>query len=372
MKNLKVLMMVLAMGLVLCACGKSEAATECEEMIDAIGEVTLDSEADIVEAEDAYWALSDEEQESIEDSFAALEEAREVLDELIAEQKLEEIKGVIDSVGEVTLESEAAIVAAEEAYASLSTRDQGKLAEEAAKIAELRAAYDALMLEQEANAVVAAIEAMGPVTLESGAAIEEIKAMYNGLSAEVQALVGNYAVIESAEAQLAELKAAEKQRILSEYTSKFEIDEDRVTGITWYYHNDMPDYIDIRSYIIPYIGVQGNNAWICIRYNYTEDDWIFWENLTIVTDNDNYYVSVDYFDTTRDNDGGVVWEFYDEPLNYNQAMDSYQLQMLQDVANSADPLIRFEGDEYYWDLDVSGTDQAIIRDVLALYSALIS
>ena len=162
-----------------------------------------------------------------------------------------------------------------------------------------------------------------------------------------------------------------KERILQEYTSNFTIDEDKVEKLAWYMHDDMPDYIDIRSYIVPYIGVQNNNVWICIRYNYTADDWVFWEKLTIVTDEHKYFKLVGPFDTVRDNDGGVVWEYYDEPLYSNQSLDTEELLMLQDIADSEEVIIRFEGDEYYDDLYVTDTDKAIIRDVLALYSALL-
>lgn len=230
---------------------------------------------------------------------------------------------------------------------------------------------EAAEYEEKAKEVIALIDTIGTVTLESEEVIKAARDSYAALSVEAQAMVTNYNTLESAETEFSELMRVEKERIFNENISKFDIDQDKVEGITWYMHNNMPEYIDTRSYIIPYIGVQNDNAWICIRYNYTADDWVFWKKLTIVTDNEKYIKTVGAFDTVRDNDGGVVWEWYDECLNYNQTLESAELLMLKDIAESTETIIRFEGDEYYEDLIVTDTDKAIIKDVLALYSGLV-
>ena len=66
-----------------------------------------------------------------------------------------------------------------------------------------------------------------------------------------------------------------------------------------------------------------------------------------------------------------MWEYYDEALNYNQGMDSEELEMLARIADSSETIIRFEGDEYYYDLYVSNKDKQMIRDTLTLYEALL-
>ncbi|MBR4889027.1 MAG: hypothetical protein IKU17_07770 [Clostridia bacterium] len=375
MKKLLALILVIALCLSLSACGKSEAVTNFEKLMGQIGTVSLDSEAAILAAEEAYNQLSEKEQKQVDKDYQKLNEYRTTYETLVEEAelqaKLDEVVALIDAVGEVTADSEAAILAAEAAYNALSADEQAKIKESGDKLAAMRETYNTAILETSAAAVVEAIDAIGEVTLDSAEAINAAKELYNALTPDAQALVTNAAALTDAEAALADLVAAEKERILQEYLSNFTIDEDKVEKLAWYMHDDMPDYIDIRSYIIPYIGVQNNNVWICIRYNYTADDWVFWEKLTIVTDNNKYYRILDYFDTVRDNDGGVVWEYYDEPLYYNQALDTEELLMLQDIADSEEVIIRFEGDEYYDDLYVTDTDKAIIRDVLALYSALL-
>ena len=331
MKKRMALLLAVVMCVSLCSCGKSEAATNCEELILKIGSVTFDSGEEIEAAEAAYEALSDKEKAQIASVADTLFDSREEYDEICAE----------------VAEQEAAAAALE--------------AEAAAKAEN----------EAKANEVIALIDGIGTISLDSEAAIKAARELYDTLSADAQALVTNYSVLESAENEFSVLQSAEKEKIVSEYTSKFEVEEDRVEGITWYMHNDMPDYIDTRSYIIPYIGVQGENVWICIRYNYTADNWVFWEKLSIVTDNEKYIKTVGAFDTVRDNDGGEVWEWYDECLYYNQELDSEELLMLKDIAESGETIIRFEGDEYYDDLYVTDTDKKIISDVLMLYSGLL-
>jgi len=143
-----------------------------------------------------------------------------------------------------------------------------------------------------------------------------------------------------------------------------------VEKIRWYRPNGVPQYIDTRSYITAYIGVKDTNPWICIFYNYTGDDWVFWENLKIVADGETFLKYVGPFETVRDNSGGKVWEYYDEPLDYNQSMDSADLKMLKKIVYSHETIIRFQGDDYHYDLIVSQTDKDMLKDVLTLYDAM--
>ncbi len=62
-------------------------------------------------------------------------------------------------------------------------------------------------LEQDASAVINAINAIGTVTLESETAIVNARNLYNALSEEAKAYVSNYEVLTAAEAALAQLKA---------------------------------------------------------------------------------------------------------------------------------------------------------------------
>lgn len=77
MKKVMSLILVIVICLSLCACGKSKAATECENLINAIGEVSVDSGEAIEAAEKAYNALSSEEKDSIAESIRILNTAKD-------------------------------------------------------------------------------------------------------------------------------------------------------------------------------------------------------------------------------------------------------------------------------------------------------
>lgn len=83
------------------ACGKSEAIKNAEVLIGVIGEVTVDSGDIIDSAQTAYDSLSEKEEAEV-DNYAVLILAR-----------VDHANDVIDPIGEVTLDSEAAILNAE-------------------------------------------------------------------------------------------------------------------------------------------------------------------------------------------------------------------------------------------------------------------
>lgn len=84
MKKIVALWLALSMMFALCACGKSEAVKNAEEVISKISEVTLDSEAAILLAEDTYGALPEEEKDQV-GNYSDLVAAREAYLSLAAE-----------------------------------------------------------------------------------------------------------------------------------------------------------------------------------------------------------------------------------------------------------------------------------------------
>lgn len=101
----------------------TEAAAAVDALIDAIGEVTLNSEADITAARDAYEELTDA-QKALVTKLNTLIEAEEALEELkIAAENAAaaaDVDALIDAIGTVTLDSADAIAAARGAYNALT------------------------------------------------------------------------------------------------------------------------------------------------------------------------------------------------------------------------------------------------------------
>ena len=206
-KQLISILLILTLMLSLCGCGMSKEAKAAQALIDAIGEVSLDSESAIVAAEEAVAALSDKDRERLT-GLDTLKKARETFSELADADEVSKVEALIDAIGTVDADSSAAIDAAKKAYEGLDDRLKDKVGN-ADLIGQAEAAYEQVRLTADAAAVEKAIAAIGEVTPDSAEAIEAAKALYEAAPAEVQALIGNLAVLEEAEAALDEIKEAE-------------------------------------------------------------------------------------------------------------------------------------------------------------------
>ena len=157
----------------------AEAALAVVNLINAIGSpITAASQTAIDAARNAYDALSND-QKALVDNYNTLTDAEAAL----------AVVNLINAIGSpITAASQSAIDAAHNAYANL-TDDQKAL------VGNLSALTDA----EAALAVVNQIAAIGEVTLSSGSTIADVRAAYDALTNDQQALVGNYATLTAAE-----------------------------------------------------------------------------------------------------------------------------------------------------------------------------
>ena len=169
--------------------------------IDGIGEVTLSSSSTIKAARTAYNALTDDQKKQVT-NYDVLEAAEKKLSDL----QVENVKNKIDGIGEVTLSSSSTIKAARSAYNAL-TADQKK---QVTNYDVLQKAESELSDLQKADAVVTKIKNIGTVTLKSESKIKQARTAYNKLTDKQKTLVTNYDVLEKAEKDLADLKAADQ------------------------------------------------------------------------------------------------------------------------------------------------------------------
>ena len=172
-----------------------------ESKISAIGDVTLDSKDVIKDARDTYDALTDDQKKQVT-NYDVLEAAEAKLSDL----QVENVKTKIDGIGEVTLSSSSTIKAARSAYNAL-TADQKK---QVTNYDVLQKAESELSDLQKADAVVTKIKNIGTVTLKSESKIKQARTAYNKLTDKQKTLVTNYDVLEKAEKDLADLKAADQ------------------------------------------------------------------------------------------------------------------------------------------------------------------
>lgn len=358
-KRLAALVLTLAMALSLTACGKSEEAKAAEALIDAIGEVTLESEEAISAAEDAYAALTEEDQKAVDP--AKLESARGTYDQLVLQAQADEVIAAIDAIGTVTEDSAGAVDEAREMYDGCAS-DVQALVTNLATLEET----EKTLSDLRARAVSDLIDAIGEVSMDSAGKIDEAQAAYDALSAEDQARVANAGTLTAAAEKLAEVKKAAAQQLLS----GFKKEEDKVRGMRFYYPSAFPYYTDYwatdkRCFALPYLGQNSDSTWMRFICDYTGDDWIFFDHITFAVDDERYTKSFNYFDITRDNAYGDVWEYVDVDVSEG----NYE-EILSAIADSTETIVRFEGDDYHYDLTVSAADKQAIRDTLAVYQAL--
>lgn len=317
MRRMIIVVLVLTFSIGLCACGKSDASRSAEEKIKAIGTVSLDSNEAIRTAESAYNQLSSEDKKEISGSAQILAHARAEYNELYNSFMKQKVKD----------DSQARV-----------------------------------------DKAINAIDAIGVVTLASKDSIQNAKFFYQDLSEEEQGAVTNYAVLTEAQEQLKELQVIANEEIVQKHKKNFIIDNDVVEGITWYKPTQMPQYINIRSYVSAYIGAQENMAWIVIVCNYTGDDWVFWDELTFLVDGVKYKWSS--LTPNRSAYYGDVCEQYQKPLKAGQSIESEDIQLLQAIANSNETIVRFKGDGNHYDFTLTQQDKEGIKNVLAFYGEL--
>ncbi len=182
------------------------AVVAVKELIDAIGEVTLDS-GDAIDAARAAYDELPEAKKALVDNYEKLTAAEEAYTALVDAAAAKAVDDLIDAIGEVTLESGDAIKAARAAYDAL-TDTQKELVKNYEELTAAEEAYTALVDAAAAKAVDDLIDAIGEVTADSGDAIKAARAAYDALTDTQKELVKNYEKLLAAEELYEELTAS--------------------------------------------------------------------------------------------------------------------------------------------------------------------
>ena len=187
----------------------TDAVAEVEALIAAIGQVSPDSGEAIRAARAAYDALPDRQKSLVRNydvllaaEAAHAEFAKTAEDEAAADA----VENLIAAIGTVTLDSGTAIDAARTAYNAL-TPTQRALVENYGTLTAAEASLARLEDEAAAQAVEDLIEEIGTVTLDREAAIKKARKAYDALTKEQKKLVGNYQTLLDAEEALEELQS---------------------------------------------------------------------------------------------------------------------------------------------------------------------
>jgi hypothetical protein len=264
---------------------------------------------------------------------------------------------MIAALGEITTDSEAVLNNIQAAYDALTSSEKADVAN-AGALQNAWASYYALVNKAAAAEIDAAIANMGEATYKNRQAVIDAMKLYSAAAKEVQTHVS----------KADELKAA-AATVAKAMMDKMAKEEDFVRNLAFYYHSQWPRgkeywYADQRCFALPYLGKQGNSVWLRFVCNYTDNDWVFFKKITFACDDQRFYKIFSYYDIVRDNGGGDVWEYIDMDVN------ATEIKILEAIASSEKTIIRFEGDNYYSDFTVSTKDKEAIRFTLDLYYLL--
>lgn len=320
MKRALLVLIIGVLCLSLCSCGKSKAATDADNLIMEIGKVTLESGDKISHAEDAVNALNESEYKQLE-HLSILEDARDTYNSL----EIEKIKLAIDGIGIVTLDQESTISSIRVQYDSANEEIKAEIS----NYQTLVQAEEQLSNLKVQN-VIGLIDQIGQVSLDSGEKIDAAKAAYDALSSDEKEKVTNSANIEAASTRLAEIQTENRVKNIIRVTKLRASSPNSAGGVSLYVgfknmsdkvikyitfevvpYNAVGDivYCDIRDYANfrgrdtgPYAkgeGLAGNNSgyWDCAWYNYS------------ITDVELKSIDIEYMDGTRESLSG-------DELNY--------------------------------------------------------
>lgn len=265
---------------------------------------------------------------------------------------------LILEIGKVTIESKNKIDTAEIAFMELTDKEK-KQVENSLVLTSAKTTYSKLLIDKVQNT----IANIGQVSIEKEKVINDARNLYDNCPINIKSIINNYKVLESAEQELKQLKDQIKQEKIKAALSNLNSNIDEIEGITWYKSKNEPYYINTRSYILPYIGQDSSKVWLRLKYNYTGQNWIFFDSIIINIDGDKYEKSFNYFDIDRDNMYNV-WETADvSPTNED-------IEMLKKISSSTKTIVRFQGDNNHYDFIISSDDKNSIKEVLTAYETL--
>ncbi len=204
-------------------------------MIDAIGEVTLDSKEAIDKATVFIATLSQEDIDQIR-GRDKLEYAKNKYDALVVE-------AAIDKIGKVTLDNSDKVLELLDQYDKLSD-EATKLVSNYDKLVEADKQVDYVIAE----ILVEDIDAIGTVDVNSGSKITAAEEKYRVLSDDAKKKVTNYSKLTAARAEYEKALEKEYESALSRLNKHV----DEVQNASFYTHKHQPEYTNQRCSILPY------------------------------------------------------------------------------------------------------------------------
>lgn len=245
----------------LAACGQTHQAQEADAAIEALFPITLKSESAILSAEQQVAALTEKEQGSLK-NLQLLRQARENFTDLSNADAAKKIEAMINAIGTVTLESKPLIEKAQSTFQSAQMDVRALVANRAVLDAAVKTLSDLQIGEVEAL-----IDSIGEVTMDSKPLLDEASAAFAALSETQQAAVSNQSVLEDAVSRYVEVElntmwqaalesGRDRLRVIQLECSQ----PDTAGGVELYFNfiNNYPSTISKIDFGVSFYGEDGN------------------------------------------------------------------------------------------------------------------
>ena len=150
---------------------------------------------------------------------------------------------------------------------------------------------------------------------------------------------------------------------INELKKLFRIKKDEFTNdeLFWYYPKSAPYYVDVNGLYCYFSTVNGVATNLRFKFQYYDEDWIFFDALKFSIDS----VAYDFTPSSTDTDSGngYVWEWFDEGISKDS-------ELLNALSNAKNAKILIIGNHYHKTKLVTKEQIKSIKNTLELYNAL--
>jgi len=141
---------------------------------------------------------------------------------------------------------------------------------------------------------------------------------------------------------------------------------DEIEEVDFVYQKDCDNVHSRESRMYLYFSEKDGAAGqlrLCICY--VASDWLFIKGFIFKHGDDSYTLPADRFNVKNDNGNGKVWEWIDIPVE-----DAKLYKTLVEMSQRFNVTMRYTGDQYKKDRDVSSEELAAMRTVLAAFEMM--
>ena len=162
-------------------------------------------------------------------------------------------------------------------------------------------------------------------------------------------------------------KAAENQKVIAKMKPLYREKKDEFSTSTFYIPKKAPMYRN-RNGVYCYFGSEDGVTQYNFRfvYQYYADDWLFIRSLIFNIDGD--IITVTPKMETDCGDGGKIWEWCDENVNYNSA--GIDEDFILKIANAKSVKVKMNGSQYYDTRTLTAEQIKSIKDTYDYYVAM--